>query len=102
MHVLGAASPAEFFDKLMAYNTREISKLITQDALLMAGAEDHFVPLAQLFDQLPLLTNARSVTAKIFTRADQAQSHCQIGNLGLAVTQMLSWVETHTTRPQSP
>jgi pimeloyl-ACP methyl ester carboxylesterase len=97
MHVLGAATPAEYFRLLMGYNTRAISKLITQDALIMAGAEDHFVPLAQLFDQLPLLTNARSVTAQIFTRADQAQSHCQIGNLGLAVSQILSWVDSHST-----
>ena len=49
----------------------------------MAGAEDHFVPLEQFFDQLPLLKNARSVTGQIFTRQDQAQAHCQIGNLSL-------------------
>jgi hypothetical protein len=49
-----------------------------------------------LFDQLPLLMNARSVTAQVFTGADHAQSHCQIGNLGLAVSQILSWVETHS------
>ncbi len=80
MHVLGAASPAAYFDKLKAYNTRSISALVAQHTLIMAGAEDHFVPLSQLFDQLPLLNHARSVTAHIFTRADQAQSHCQIGN----------------------
>ncbi|NOT42393.1 MAG: alpha/beta fold hydrolase [Alphaproteobacteria bacterium] len=101
MHVLGAAAPAAYFYRLKAYNTRAISKLITQDTLIMAGAEDHFVPLAQLFEQLPLLTNARSVTAQIFTRADQAQSHCQIGNLGLAVSQILSWVDAHPTGHQS-
>jgi alpha-beta hydrolase superfamily lysophospholipase len=95
MHVLGAASPADFFETLMAYNTRRISGLIAQDALVMAGAEDHFVPLSQLFDQLALLTHARSVTAQVFTRADQAQSHCQIGNLGLAVSSILAWVDAH-------
>jgi pimeloyl-ACP methyl ester carboxylesterase len=95
MHVMGAASPSEYFLKLKAYNGREVSRRITQDALIMAGAEDHFVPLEQFFDQLPLLVNARSVTAQIFTRADQAQSHCQIGNLGVALTQIVSWVETH-------
>jgi pimeloyl-ACP methyl ester carboxylesterase len=100
MHVLGAASPAEFFFKLKAYNTRAISQRITQDALIMAGAEDHFVPLQQLFDQLALLNGARSVTAQIFTRADQAQSHCQIGNLGSAVSQILSWVDAHSTDEQ--
>jgi pimeloyl-ACP methyl ester carboxylesterase len=96
MHVLGAASPAEYFDKLKAYNTRSISALIVQDTLIMAGAEDHFVPLSQLYEQLPLLSHARSVTAQVFTRADQAQSHCQIGNLGLAVAQIIGWIDGHS------
>lgn len=96
MHVTGSASPSEYFFKLKAYNTRKISQRVTQDTLIMAGAEDHFVPLEQFFDQLPLLVNARSVTAQIFTRADQAQSHCQIGNLGLALTQIIGWVDTHS------
>jgi pimeloyl-ACP methyl ester carboxylesterase len=95
MHVTGTTSPSEYFFKLKAYHNREASRLVTQDTLIMAGAEDHFVPLHQFYDQLPLLSNARSVTAQVFTRADQAQSHCQIGNLGLAVTQILAWLDTH-------
>jgi pimeloyl-ACP methyl ester carboxylesterase len=96
MHVMGATSPSEYFFKLKAYHGREISQRITQDTLIMAGAEDHFVPLKQFFDQLPLLVNARSVTAQIFTQADQAQSHCQVGNQGLALAQIVSWVDTHS------
>lgn len=95
MYVTGATSPSEFFSKIRAYNGREVSKLVTQDTLIMAGAEDHFVPLQQFYEQLPLLINARSVTAQVFTRADQAQSHCQIGNLGFAVFQILNWMESH-------
>jgi pimeloyl-ACP methyl ester carboxylesterase len=100
MHVLGAATPAEYFDKLKAYNSRSISARIVQDTLIMAGAEDHFVPLSQLYDQLPLLSHARSLTAQIFTRAEQAQSHCQIGNLGLAVSRILAWVDAHSREEQ--
>ena len=96
MHVMGAASPSDYFFKLKAYNNRAVSTRVTQDTLIMAGAEDHFVPLEQFFDQLPLLINARSVTAQIFTRADQAQSHCQVGNLGLALTKIVNWVDTHS------
>jgi pimeloyl-ACP methyl ester carboxylesterase len=95
MHVTGATSPAEYFFKLKAYHNRETSRQVTQDVLIMAGAEDHFVPLHQFYDQLSLLISARSVTAQIFTRADQAQSHCQIGNIGLAVFQILNWIDTH-------
>lgn len=96
MHVLDASSPAEFFARLKAYNTRRISALVAQDALIMAGAEDHFVPLSQVLEQFALLSHAQSVTAQIFTRADQAQSHCQIGNLGLAVSRILAWVDAHS------
>jgi pimeloyl-ACP methyl ester carboxylesterase len=100
MHVTGATSPSDYFFKLKAYHNREVSKLVTQDTLIMAGAEDHFVPLQQFYEQLRLLPNARSVTAQVFTRADQAQSHCQIGNLGIAVSQILAWVDTHSMEQQ--
>jgi pimeloyl-ACP methyl ester carboxylesterase len=96
MNVTGTASPAEYFFKLKAYHNREVSQRVTQDTLIMAGTEDHFVPLQQFYEQLPLLINARSVTGQIFTRADQAQAHCQIGNLGIAVAQILAWVDTHS------
>jgi len=96
MYVMGCKTPAAFFAALRDYETRTISPLITQDVLIMAGAEDHFVPLEQFFDQLPLLENARSVTGQIFTRRDQGQAHCQIGNLSLAVEQMTTWIATHS------
>jgi pimeloyl-ACP methyl ester carboxylesterase len=95
MHVTGTASPSEYFFKLKAYHNREVSHLVRQDTLIMAGGEDHFVPLQQFYEQLPLLINARSVTGQVFTRADQAQSHCQIGNLGLAALQIISWIDSH-------
>ena len=96
MHVTGCATPAAFFSALRAYNTRTISGRITQDCFIMAGSEDHFVLLDQLFDQLRLLTAARSVTGRIFTVAEHAQSHSQIGNLGLAVVEMLNWIESRS------
>jgi pimeloyl-ACP methyl ester carboxylesterase len=96
MHITGTKSPSEYFFKLKAYHNRDISHGVTQDTLIMAGAEDHFVPLHQFYEQLQLFINARSVTGQIFTRANQAQAHCQIGNLGVAVTQILAWVDTHS------
>jgi hypothetical protein len=43
--------------------------------------------------QVRALGNARSVTARIFMREEQAQNHCQIGNLGLALDVMLEWIQ---------
>jgi pimeloyl-ACP methyl ester carboxylesterase len=95
MHVMGCETPSEFFFKLKQYNGYAASSQITGDVLIMAGTEDHFVPMEQFYKQLKLLTGAKSVTGRIFTEREQAQSHCQIGNLGLAAMYMLGWIEEH-------
>src|SRR6202034_4547533 len=76
------------------YEAASISSHLTQDVLLMAGAEDHYVPVHQLPDQIATLTHVRSLTARLFTRAEQAQNHCQTGNMGLAFYVILDWMES--------
>ena len=95
MHVTGSKTPYEFFLKLKQYNEYAVSGQIKRDVLIMAGAEDHFVPMEQFYKQLKLLTGAKSVTGRIFTESELAQSHCQIGNLGLAAEYMFGWIEEH-------
>jgi len=34
-----------------------------------------------------------SVTARVFTRQEQAQNHVQVGNVGLSVRVMLDWLD---------
>jgi len=46
--------------------------------------------------QVKALTNAKSVTARVFTKEENAQNHCQIGNLGLAMDAMLKWIEENS------
>jgi hypothetical protein len=74
------------------YETAGISPRLTQDVLLMAGAEDHYIPVHQLPDQIATLTHVRSLTARLFTRAEQAQNHVQVGNMGLAFRTMIDWM----------
>jgi hypothetical protein len=78
---------------LTRYVTADVSALVKADVLLLAGAEDHYVPFRQLGDQLNTLTSARSVTARVFTRAEQAQNHVQVGNIALSVRVMLDWLD---------
>ncbi len=66
--------------------------LITQDILLLAGQNDHYVPIKQFTDQILTLTNVHSLTARMFTSEETADNHCQIGNLGLAADVMLNWI----------
>ena len=91
--VLGVGTPAKALAAVSAMRTDDVSPRITQDVLLMAGAEDHYVPLGHLGAQIQTLANARSVTARVFTRAESARNHCQIGNLGLALRVILGWLE---------
>lgn len=83
-------TPYEYFDHIRRYNTREISKLITQDTLVLAGAADIYTVFYQ--DQLDALTNAKSVTGRLFTKEESADHHCQIGNLGLVLETIETWI----------
>ena len=92
MHVTGTPSPYEFLRRMREFCTTDISSSVTQHVLLLAGSEDHYVPLAQWHRQIALLTNARSVTARLFTRAESAQNHCQVGNYRLALETIVHWI----------
>ena len=83
------------------YETASVSARLTQDVLLMAGAEDHYIPVHQLPDQIATLTHVRSLTARLFTRAEQAQNHVQVGNMGLAFRVVIGWMADRqaTERP---
>ncbi|MEO5670071.1 MAG: alpha/beta fold hydrolase [Ramlibacter sp.] len=92
MHVTGTGSPAAFLRELKKYSLADVAHRIQQDFLLLAGAEDHLVPLSQFYTQISELTAVRSLTARLFTRQEQAQSHCQYGNLDLALAVIAEWI----------
>jgi hypothetical protein len=69
------------------------SELVRQDILILTGTENHFIPLKMHYKQVNALKNARSLTARIFTREEQGQNHCQVGNIGLSLDVMLKWIE---------
>lgn len=93
MNVFGVESPYEYLRELGRYNTAHVSRYVEGDVLLLAGSEDHYVPLSQFYSQTRALTGARSITGRIFTRAEQAQNHCQVGNVGLALNVITEWID---------
>lgn len=93
MHVTGTSSAFEFFQRSSQFQTADISASIRQDVLLMAGSEDHYVPLGQWNDQIRMITNARSITARLFTRGESAANHCQVGNYRLALRTIVNWLD---------
>ena len=40
-----------------------------------------------------MLKNARSITAKLFTRSESAENHCQVGNYGLALRTIVNCLD---------
>jgi pimeloyl-ACP methyl ester carboxylesterase len=100
MHLTGTRSPYEYLRAIGRFTTRGISPQVTQHVLIMAGAEDWSVPVSQYYQQLGALTSARSVTGRLFSRAEHAHQHCQVGNLGLALDYMLDWIAFHTAEDQ--
>ena len=93
MHTLGAKSPDEFFQKTGAFETQSVSHLVKQDVLVFAGSKDHYVPLHQFYDQIQMLKNVRSLTARLFTEKEQAQNHVQVGNTELSLQTIVTWIK---------
>ncbi len=93
MRVTGTSSAFEFLQMSERFQTANISALITQDVLLLAGNEDHYVPIEQWLRQIGTLKNARSLTARLFTRSESAENHCQVGNYGLAMRTIVTWLD---------
>lgn len=88
--VFGVNSLPQYFKCLKLYNTKELSKHVTQDVLLLAGEDDIYTTF--FGKQERALTHARSISGKIFTRDEHASHHCQVGNLGLVLDYILSWL----------
>jgi len=96
-YVFGVERPYHYLRRMKEFTTRRISSRVTQDFLLLAGTEDHYMPLQHFHRQARALTNVRSFTGRIFTREESAHTHCQCGNLGLALNVMLDWIDERSS-----
>lgn len=93
MYITKTETPYEASLALLQFNAEnQQPERVTQDVLILTGAEDHFIPLKMHDLQVAALTQARSVTGRIFTREEDAQNHCQVGNMGLALETMAAWL----------
>jgi len=92
-HVFGNITTLyDYYKCIQNYNTIAISPLIRQDVLILAGEEDVYTIYFE--EQMKALTNAKSVTGRIFTKEENASHHCQVGNLQLAMDYILGWVDS--------
>lgn len=94
-HITGL-SPLQAFEYSLNLNAENLHcEKITQDVLYLTGRNDHFISYKMHNIQLKLLTNAASVTDRVFTKEEHAQNHCQIGNIGLMLDECIRWMKSH-------
>jgi dienelactone hydrolase len=91
--VLGVHDPFALIDAFKAYRLAPVANLIKADVLILAGAEDHFVPADQMEQFRKSLTQARSVTAIEFDRASGGAQHCQIGAPSVWQGAVFDWLK---------
>ncbi|MEX5298588.1 alpha/beta fold hydrolase [Kocuria sp. CPCC 205292] len=93
LYMLDSDDPADVAEWFLAMNAGHLdSGRVRQDVLLMCGEHDAFQPPALARAQAQALTGARSVTTRMFTRAEHADQHCQMGNLELACQVLTTWL----------
>ena len=95
MYITKKEIPVDAFEEMVFKMNEENlhSELVKQDVLILTGRNDHFIPFKAHKMQVRALTNAKSVTAKVFTKETHANNHCQIGNMGLALDTIVKWIE---------
>lgn len=92
-HIAGTKNPYDFYTHLMKHTLKNDMEKITCDTLLLAGERDHYIPNSHYEILMKGITNAKSLTGKMFTEAEGGAEHCQIGNHQLAVTYIINWIQ---------
>jgi len=93
MYITGIERPLDAMTTMLEMTRGNMHpERITPDVLVLSSQEDHFIPIKMHEKTMQALSHARSVTGRIFAREEQAQNHCQIGNVGLACEVVLGWL----------
>lgn len=94
MYAYDAQTPYDYLQKLNDFQLLNVADQITQDVLILHGKKDHFIDWHLYKEELDALTNAKSVTLRLFTEQESASNHCQCGNTKLALDTILAWLGT--------
>lgn len=90
--LVGDPEPIAAARWFLGMNAQHIeSARVTAPTFLMVGEKDRFQPPALARHQERALVRA-PVTTRLFTKREQAQHHCQMGNVGLAVAELVGWL----------
>jgi pimeloyl-ACP methyl ester carboxylesterase len=100
LYLVDSYDPVSVVDWFLGMNADHLgSERVTQHVLLLCGEHDSFQPPRLARAQARALTAASSVTERIFTRAEDADRHCQIGNVDLACQVLTTWLQNPVPAP---
>jgi pimeloyl-ACP methyl ester carboxylesterase len=89
--VFGVASAAELGRTLRRFSLVDVAGEIDCPTLVLAGEDDHFVPLELTSEFADLVSGP--TTVRVFTTEEGAGEHCQMGNLRLATGEIYDWLD---------
>ena len=92
MDITFAKRPVDFVMEATKYSMDGKLDRITQDVLLIGCSKDLYVPADTAAKEALQLTNARSITSKVFTERSGGERHCQVGDKPLAAKCIISFL----------
>jgi alpha-beta hydrolase superfamily lysophospholipase len=89
--VFGVSSRSELLRTMEQYALKDVVARIHAPTLLLHGEKDHFIPLKQAYEFYEALNCPKQI--RVFTTAEGAEEHCQIGNLTLLHQVAFDWLD---------
>ena len=90
---LGSVGLTEMLTAARLYTLDGVAERIHQDVLILAGTEDQFIPFGQVERYRRALSNARSITTKLYDPASGGHEHSQLGAPTLWQADFFDWVQ---------
>lgn len=90
--VMGTRNAMDTYDAMQRFTLAPVAQRIKADVLILAGTDDHFIPLSQVADFEAQLRNARSVTTRVYDRESGGAEHCQLGAHTLWHADFFGWL----------
>lgn len=92
MFSMNVKTPYDYLKKTQRFEMESIGHHITQDFLLLSSNQDHFIPVELYKRVIDALPNVKSLTYKMYTKSDSAESHCNMGNTELILDNIIHWI----------
>ena len=93
MYAYGAKDPVGYVKKVRKCTLKGVGDKVTQDMLILVGRDDHMIMPSLFCEEFDLLPNVRSLALQMYSNMDDAGSHCNMGNMKLALDTMIRWMD---------